>query len=67
MKKIDISIINNLFQADWHPNKGDYVKENTIKDGKIMEDQIKKHRRTVWSLWVLIIGLFAVSMVVLSL
>ena len=67
MKKIDISIINNLFQTDWHPTKGDYVKENTIKDGKIMEDQIRKHRRTVWSLWVLIIGLFAVSMVVLSL
>lgn len=67
MKKIDISTVNSLFQTNWHPTKGDYVKENTIKDGKVMEDQIRKHRITVWSLWGLIIGLFVVSMIVLSL
>lgn len=66
MQKIDISTLNNLFQTDWHPAKGDYVKENSIKDGEIMEDQLRKHRITVWSLWGLIIGLFAVSMIILS-
>ncbi len=66
MKKTDISTLNNLFQTDWHPTKGDYVKENTIEDGNLMEDQLRKHRMTVWSLWGLIIGLFIVSMIILS-
>ncbi|MEN8192488.1 MAG: hypothetical protein ABFS12_06695 [Bacteroidota bacterium] len=66
MKNLDISTINSLFQTNWHPNQGDFVKENSIKDGEVLQDQLKKHRIKVWFLWGTIIIVFITAMVVLS-
>lgn len=66
MDKQEVSIINSLFRSDWNPEKGDFVKENSIKDGEVLRDQLKKHRTTVWFLWSMIIAIFVIAMVILS-
>jgi len=66
MKNFDIASINSLFQTDWHPKKGDYVKENSIKDGRSMQDQVRKHKITVWLLSSIIFATFIISIVLLS-
>ena len=66
MKSLNISMINSLFQSDWHPKQGDYVKENSINDGKIMRNRMRKHKIKVWVLSLLIFGMFAAAMILLS-
>jgi len=66
MKLTELAQINSLFHTDWHPDNGDFVKENSIKDGEIMESRIRRHKFTVWTLTTLIFLLFAASMILLS-
>ena len=66
MKLTELTQIHSLFHTDWHPNNGDFVKENSIKDGEIMESRIRRHKFVVWTLTTLIFLLFAISMVLLS-
>ncbi|VAX28107.1 hypothetical protein MNBD_IGNAVI01-2958 [hydrothermal vent metagenome] len=66
MKLTELTQINSLFHTDWHPDNGDFVKENSIKDGEIMENRIRRHKIAVWALSTLIFLLFALSMILLS-
>jgi len=50
MKNFDATLISSLFQSNWHPEKGDYVKENSIRDGESMRNQVRRHKITVWLL-----------------
>ncbi len=66
MKLTELAQIHSLFHTDWHPENGDFVKENSINDRKIMESRIRRHKIAVWTLTSLIFLLFAISMVLLS-
>ena len=66
MKKIEITALNSLFHTDWHPEKGDYVKENSMKEGEIMVNRLQRYKVTVWLLSTIIVVSFAVSIVLLS-
>lgn len=66
MNKLEFSALNSLFHTDWNPGKGDFVKENSMKDGEIMESRLRKHKITVWLLSIIIVISFAASIAFLS-
>ncbi len=66
MKYSDITNINSLFHTGWHPNDGDYVKENSIKEGSQMEKDMLRHKVKIWTLSILIFAAFSGSIFLLS-
>ena len=66
MKKLDITPLNSLFHTDWHPERGDYVKESSMKEGEILVNRLQRYKVTVWFLSTIIVASFVVSLVLLS-
>lgn len=66
MKNIELSTFNSLFHTDWHPEKGDFVKENSMKEGTILVNRLRRYKITVWLLSTIIVFSFAASIVFLS-
>jgi uncharacterized ion transporter superfamily protein YfcC len=67
MKNIKIDNFSSLLHTDWHPEKGDFVKENSLQDSAQFNNRIKKHNILAISLVVAIIVVFSVAIVVVSL
>ena len=66
MKYSEITNLGSLFHTDWHPESGDYVKKNSVKEGKLMVNKLKRHKIAVWFLSTLILVSFTVSIFLLS-
>jgi len=66
MKYSEITNLSSLFHTDWHPESGDYDKENSVKEGKLMVNKLKRHKIVVWFLSTLIFVSFTVSIFLLS-
>lgn len=66
MKKLEITPLNSLFHTNWHPERGDYVKENSMKEGEILGNRLRRYKVAVWLLSSVIVTLFAVSIFLLS-
>ena len=67
MKTSNFEKFSSLLHTDWHPEKGDFIKENSINDSTQFNDRLRKHNFTVISLSVLIAIIFITAIVILSL
>ena len=67
MKTSNFENFSSLLHTDWHPEKGDFVKENSLRDSAQFNQRIRKHNITVISLSVLIAIVFIAALVILSL
>jgi len=67
MKSSNFENFSSLLHTDWHPEKGDFVKENSINDSTQFNDRLRKHNITVISLSVLIVLIFGAAIIILSL
>lgn len=67
MKSSNFENFSSLLHTDWHPEKGDFIKENSLRDSAQFNQRIRKHNITVISLSVLIVIVFIAAIVVLSL
>ena len=67
MKSSNFENFSSLLHTDWHPEKGDFVKENSLKDSAQFNQRIRKHNITAISLSVLILLVFVAAIVILSL
>lgn len=67
MKNSNLGSFNSLLHTDWHPEKGDFSKENSLNDSAQFNDRLRKHNILAISLAVSIIIVFAAAIVFLSL
>jgi len=67
MKTSNFENFSSLLHTDWHPEKGDFIKENSINDSTLFNDRLRKHNVTVISLSVFIAIVFIATIVILSL
>ena len=67
MKSSNFEKFSSLLHTDWHPEKGDFVKENSLRDSAQFNQRIRKHNITVISLIVFIAVVFIAAIVILSL
>ena len=66
MKHSNFENFNSLLHTDWNPEKGDFIKENSLNDSAIFQDKMKKHNLLAGSLVVAIVVVFIIALVVLS-
>ncbi len=67
MKSTNFENFSSLLHTDWHPEKGDFVKENSLRDSAQFNSRIKKHNILAISLTALIVVVFAATIVIFSL
>ena len=67
MKSPNFENFSSLLHTDWHPEKGDFVKENSLKDSAQFNQRIRKHNITAIALTLLIGVVFVAAIVILSL
>jgi hypothetical protein len=67
MKSPNFENFSSLLHTDWHPEKGDFVKENSLKDSAQFNQRIKNHNITAISLTALIAVVFTATIIFLSL
>ena len=67
MKSPNFENFSSLLHTDWHPEKGDFVKENSLKDSALFNQRIRKHNITAIALTVLIGVVFIAAIIILSL
>ena len=66
MKSPNFENFSSLLHTDWHPEKGDFVKENSLKDSALFNKRIRKHNITAITLSILIGVLFIAAIIFLS-
>ena len=67
MKSSKFENFSSLLHTDWHPDKGDFVKENSLQDSAQFNSRIKKHNIMVGSLIAAIVLVFIGAILVFSL
>ena len=67
MKSTELKNFSSLLHTEWRPEKGDFIKENSLQDSAQFNNRIKKHNILAASLFVAIIVVFAAAIVILSL
>ena len=50
MKTSNFENFSSLLHTDWHPEKGDFVKNNSLNDSAQLRKRIQKHNIVVGSL-----------------
>ncbi len=66
MKNSNFENFSSLLHTDWHPEKGDFVKENSLSDSAQFNKRLRNHNILVGSLIGGIILIFVVAIVLLS-
>ena len=59
------SNFNSLLHTDWHPEKGDFDKENSQKDSEQFKEKIRRQNILAISLTVFIVIAFLIAIVLL--
>ncbi len=67
MKTSNFEKFSSLLHTDWHPGKGDFIKENSLKDSAQFNQRIRKHTTLAISLTAFIVVIFVVAIVFVSL
>jgi len=67
MKNSNFEKHSSLLHTDWHPEHGDFPKENSLNDSAQFNDRLKKHNILSISLGVGILVLFVAAIIFLSL
>jgi uncharacterized membrane protein YvbJ len=50
MKNSNFENFSSLLHTDWHPEKGDFIKDNSLNDSAQLRKKIQKHNILVGSL-----------------
>jgi len=66
MKNSNFENFNSLLHTDWHPDKGDFIKENSLQDSEQFKVRMKKHNIIAISLAISIVIVFIASIIILS-
>ncbi len=66
MKNSNFENFSSLLHTDWHPEKGDFVKENSLSDSAQFNKRLRNHNILVSSLIVGIVLIFLAAIVLLS-
>ena len=67
MKSPNFENFSSLLHTDWHPDKGDFVKENSLQDSEQFKNRMRKYNILAVSLTISIIVVFVAAIVILSL
>jgi|GEM_PF-3091551 len=67
MKNSNFENFSSLLHTDWHPDKGDFVKENSLQDSEQFKNRMRKYNILAVSLTISIIVVFVAAIVILSL
>ncbi len=66
MKNLDLGKFSSLLHTDWHPEKGDFVKENSLSDSAQFNKKVRNRNIFIGSLISGIIIVFILAIVILS-
>ena len=55
MKSSNFENFSSLLHTDWHPEKGDFVKNNSLNDSALLRKKIQTHNVVVSSLIVVLL------------
>ncbi|MBU0473175.1 MAG: hypothetical protein KKF62_03310 [Bacteroidetes bacterium] len=66
MKSSNLNNFSSLLHTDWNPEKGDFVKENSLQDSAQFKDRLRKHNIIAVSLGIVILVIFVAAIVFLS-
>jgi hypothetical protein len=66
MKHSNFENFNSLLHTDWNPQKGDFVKENSLNDSAQFQDRMKKYNLLVGSLTALIVIVLITAIILFS-
>lgn len=67
MKSSNFENFSSLLHTDWHPDKGDFIKENSLRDSAQFNQRIKKHNILAISLAAFIVVVFVAAIIFVSL
>ncbi len=67
MRNLNLENFSSLLHTDWNPEKGDFVKENSLQDSAQFNSRIRKHNIIIASLISAIVIVFVGAIVLLSL
>lgn len=67
MKNSNFENFNSLLHTDWHPEQGDFVKENSLQDSEQFKNRMRQYNILAVSLTISIIVVFVAAIVILSL
>ena len=67
MKNSNFENFSSLLHTDWHPEKGDFSKENSLKDSAQFNDRLREHNILAISLGIGIVIIFVAAIIFLSL
>jgi len=65
MKTSNFENFSSLLHTDWHPEKGDFEKENSQKDSELFKGKIRRQNILAISLTLFIAIAFSVAIVFL--
>lgn len=66
MKDLNFKEFSTLLHTDWHPKKGDFVKEHSLNDSAQFKERMRKRNIIIGSLVAGIMLVFAIAIIVLS-
>ena len=66
MKNSNLDKFTSLLHTDWHPEKGDFIKENSLNDSAQFNKRLRNRNIMVGSLIGGIILVFIIAILVLS-
>ncbi len=67
MKNSNFEHFSSLLHTDWHPEKGDFVKENSLNDSAQFNKRLRNHNILIGALIGGIILIFVAAILFLSL
>ncbi len=67
MKSPNFENFSSLLHTDWHPDKGDFVKENSLQESEQFKNRMRQYNILAVSLTISIIVVFVAAIVILSL
>ncbi len=66
MKNSNLEKFSSLLHTDWHPEKGDFIKENSLSDSAQFNKRLRNRNLLVGSLIGGIVLVFIIALLVLS-
>ncbi|MCF6269299.1 MAG: hypothetical protein L3J41_06305 [Melioribacteraceae bacterium] len=67
MRTSNFEKFSSLLHTDWHPEKGDFIKENSLRDSAQFNQRIRKHTILAISLTAFIAVVFVAAIIFVSL